>query len=134
MNNITFNLFFIKNKALVDYAWEQPNVPFFVCTWQDSTKQFVKVLCDFNKKRVYVKLIDDGKYRITPIQNLFCTNFNIPAKDIIGRYDECFYDLIDDLKRNLHNKQGQLIKFEIQPNQFGFSKVGKIQNWPHFKF
>lgn len=130
-----FKLYFIKNKGVVHYPWEQPNVPFLVYHDENDKVVLVKVLCDFAKKKVYVKVpAVHNSFEIMPIQNFFCEMFNIPEKDIIGRYDECLYDLIDDLKRNLHNRQGQLVKFEIEPNQFGFSKINGAKRWEMIEF
>lgn len=127
---IIFKLLFIKRKDIVQFPWEQPNLPFIAYKNPlDGKHQLIKTLCDFNKKRVFVKLFNRDFFKIVPIQNFFCEAFNIPTEDIIARYDECFFDLIDDLKRNLHNRQGQLVKFECCHNQFGFSKVNGAKNW-----
>ena len=131
----SFTLNFYKNRNAVEYPWEQPNVPFMVYRNSEDQMVMCKVLCDFAQKKVYLKVEnDDHSFNIVPIQNYFAELFNIDEEDIIGRYDECFYDLIDDLKRNLHNRQSQLILFEIEKNQFGFSKVNGAKKWEMLEF
>ena len=118
-----FTLCFFKNKRSVFYPWDQPKLPWMILKKADGSTEMFKVLCDYNTHRIYLKVERDDWYKIVPIQNFMSETFGIPQIDIVGRYDECLFELIDDLRRNLHNRQGQLIKFEVQRNQFGYSKI-----------
>ena len=132
MNDKTtiFHITFTKNRDAVEYAWEQPNVPWMTIEDKEKNVHTHKCLCDFSKKRVYVKISDNFGYsRIKSLENYLCDFFNFDEEAFLGRYDDAIWTLIDDLKRNLHNGQSQVIKFEISRNSFGFSKVNGNKKW-----
>ena len=128
--NDTFTINFFKSRKDVEYSWEQPNIPWMEIKRPSGEVEYCKLLCDFGKKRVYVKAIErNGDFHYHSLDTYLAIVFKLNPIDIVGRYTDIIWDLIDDLKRNLHNRQVQTIKFEIARNQFGFSKIGKPKHW-----
>lgn len=123
MNSLTLD--FKKDRDSVDYYWEQPNVPWVVVSKDNEEDSYdAKICLDYKRKKVYVKMYDGENYAFTHFGNFLIWEFNLREyENILNHSDDFFWDMVIDLKRNLHNKQHQKILFTFEKNQLGAKKL-----------
>lgn len=118
---------FKKDRELVDYYWEQPNVPWLILK-SDGKKieeeYEAKICLDYKNKRVYIKDFDGEAEFFSTFESFLMWRFNLTKyKNTLKGNNQFFWDIITDLKRNLHNKQHQKIKLTIEQGHIGTEKI-----------
>lgn len=126
---VTITLDFFKDRDAIDYPWEQPNTPWMIVPAKDNscTEAYDgKLMIDHPSKQVWIKNFDGESWTYTPLGKFFAWEFNmLNQQDSLIRNNEFFYDIIEDLKRNLHNKQHQKIEFSFEEGHLSAHKLGK---------